>query len=52
MISIVHPLADELLGLVASGPLDYAEVPAERDTSWRWMMVAVAAIGLLAWATR
>ena len=50
MLSIVHPLHEELLGLIESGPFDDGE--PERDTSWRWMGIAVALIGLLAWATR
>ena len=52
MISIVHPLSDELLGLVASGPIEFAAVRPERDTSWHWMVIAVLAIGALAWVTR
>ena len=53
MISIVHPLSDELLlGLVASGPIEFADERPERDTSWHWMVIAVLAIGALAWVTR
>jgi hypothetical protein len=49
MISIVHPLADELLGLVEAAR---GEGEPERDTSWRWMALVVAGIGLIAWVTR
>ena len=51
MISIVHPLADELLGLVENGSHDEG-CSAERDTSWRWMVGAVVVIGAFAWFTR
>ena len=50
MISIVHPLSDELLGLVENDG-DCAG-DTGKDTSWRWMAIAVLVIGLLAWATR
>ncbi|MGE0628635.1 MAG: hypothetical protein AB7O43_12485 [Hyphomicrobiaceae bacterium] len=51
MKNIVHPLADELGGLVESAPV--ARQQAEpRDTSWRWMLAAVVVIGAFAWFTR
>ena len=50
MISIVHPLSDELLGLIEIPHVYRAK--AERDTSWRWMVASVLVIWALAWLTR
>ena len=53
MISIAHPLADELLGLVASDERATIVAAAqEKDTSWFWMSTLLVAIGALAWFTR
>ena len=52
MNSIVHPLADELGGLVENDPHLRADGVPERDTSWRWMAAIAVAVGLLAWLTR
>ena len=52
MRGIVHPLAEELGGLVEIDKQDQSETVEEHDTSWRWMFGIAVAIGLLAWFTR
>lgn len=52
MIAIVHPLSDELGGLVESDPQRQTPPQDEADTSWRWMVAIAAGIGLFAWLTR
>lgn len=52
MNGIVHPLADELGGLVENDPHQMSDAELERDTSWRWMAAIAAVVGLLAWLTR
>jgi hypothetical protein len=52
MRGIVHPLADELGGLVEVDKQDPSGDGDERDTSWRWMFGIAVVIGLLAWFTR
>ena len=52
MISIVHPLAEELLGLVAAESTPPESEKPEQDTSWRWTLIVLGAIGVLAWLTR
>ncbi len=48
MISIVHLLADELLGLVAAESTPPESDKPENDTSLRWVIAVLGAIGLLA----
>ena len=54
MRDIVHPLAEELGGLVEeekpSSPSGDDE--PDRDTSWRWMVAIALVVGLFAWFTR
>ncbi len=50
MKGIVHPLSDELGGLVEDDMQNRRD--AEPDTSWRWMIGIAVAVGLLAWFTR
>ena len=52
MRGIVHPLSDELGGLVENEREGAAEAEPEHDTSWRWMVVIAVVIGLFAWFTR
>lgn len=52
MISIVHPLADVLLGLVANEAAPPEGEKPEPDTSWRWVIAVLGVIGLIAWITR
>ena len=52
MNGIVHPLADELGGLVEDDRHHPDNTELERDTSWRWMAASAVAVGVLAWLTR
>lgn len=52
MKGIVHPLADELGGLVENDPQDPSGGQQEPDSSWRWMIFIAASVGLFAWFTR
>ncbi len=52
MRGIVHPLKDELGGLVENERQQVPGEMPEKDTSWRWMVGIAVAIGLLAWFTR
>lgn len=52
MKGIVHPLSDELGGLVENDRQQGPGGDAEPDTSWRWMIGIAVAVGLLAWFTR
>lgn len=52
MNGIVHPLTDELGGLVENDPHNAANEGYEHDTSWRWMAGIAVMIGLFAWFTR
>jgi len=52
MKGIVHPLSDELGGLVEKDPEHPPEPQRERDTSWRWMVAIAVVVGLFAWFTR
>lgn len=52
MRGIVHPLKDELGGLVESEREQSADEKVDKDTSWRWMIGIAVVIGLLAWFTR
>lgn len=52
MRDIVHPLADELGGLVEQETSGDSGGEPERDTSWRWMVVIAVVVGLFAWFTR
>ena len=52
MKGIVHPLSDELGGLVENDMQDPPDSEQEHDTSWRWMVVIAVVIGLFAWFTR
>lgn len=52
MKGIVHPLADELGGLVENETQHRPEGDVEPDTSWRWMIGIAVVVGLLAWFTR
>lgn len=52
MKGIVHPLSDELGGLVEDDMQNRRGGDAEPDTSWRWMIGIAVAVGLLAWFTR
>ncbi len=49
---IVHPLTDELGGLVENDPRVPRDDDAEPDRSWRWMVAIGVVIGLFAWVTR
>lgn len=49
---IVHPLSDELGGLVENDPRKPDQDDFEPDRSWRWMLAVGVAIGLFAWLTR
>jgi hypothetical protein len=49
---IVHPLTDELGGLVENDQRDPHSSEFEPDTSWRWMTAIAVVIGLFAWFTR
>lgn len=52
MLAIVHPLADELGGLVETDPQQQGRPEPVKDTSWRWMLAIAVAVGLFAWFTR
>ncbi len=52
MKGIVHPLSDELGGLVENETQHGRGGDAEQDTSWRWMIGIAVVVGLLAWFTR
>lgn len=52
MIAIAHPLAEELLGLVANEAQPPEGEKPEQDTSWRWVIAVLGVIGLIAWITR
>lgn len=52
MKGIVHPLSDELGGLVENDREQGPGGDTEPDTSWRWMIGIAVAVGLLAWFTR
>ena len=52
MKGIVHPLADELGGLVENDTQHRPDGELEPDTSWRWMIGIAVVVGLLAWFTR
>jgi hypothetical protein len=52
MKGIVHPLADELGGLVEKDKVGMPGAGQERDTSWRWMIGIAVVVGLFAWFTR
>lgn len=52
MRKIVHPLADELGGLVEENKPNSPSEDVERDTSWRWMVAIAVGVGLFAWFTR
>ena len=49
---IVHPLTDELGGLVENDQRNPAGSDFQPDTSWRWMLGIAVVIGLFAWFTR
>ncbi len=50
--SFVHPLTDELGGLVENDPRNPRDSDQEHDRSWRWMAAVGVVIGLFAWFTR
>ena len=52
MWGIVHPLADELGGLVENDTQGPSGTEPEHDTSWRWMVGIAVVVGLFAWFTR
>lgn len=53
MNRIVHPLTDELGALVENDrQRQVGGSRPEPDTSWRWMVVIAAVVGLLGWLTR
>ncbi len=52
MKGIVHPLSDELGGLVENETNSPAGETPEHDTSWRWMVGIAVVVGLFAWFTR
>lgn len=52
MKNIVHPLSDELGGLVENETQGQSGPEPERDTSWRWMVAIAGIVGLFAWFTR
>ena len=52
MKGIVHPLSDQLGGLVENDMQGPPDAEPENDTSWRWMVAIAVVIGLFAWFTR
>ena len=52
MKGIVHPLSDELGGLVENETSGGGGEAPEQDTSWRWMIGIAVVVGLFAWFTR
>lgn len=52
MRDIVHPLAEELGGLVEEDKSGAPGAGEELDTSWRWMVAIAVVVGLFAWFTR
>lgn len=52
MKDIVHPLKDELGGLVENDRQPPPDEQPEPDTSWRWMVGIAVVIGIIAWFTR
>lgn len=52
MREIVHPLAEELGGLVENDIKGSQGDEPEQDTSWRWMVGIAVVVGLFAWFTR
>ncbi len=52
MRDIVHPLAEELGGLVETETQGPGGPEPEVDTSWRWMVGIAVVVGLFAWFTR
>ena len=52
MRDIVHPLAEELGGLVEENKPNASGDDLEHDTSWRWMVAIAVVVGLFAWFTR
>lgn len=52
MKGIVHPLSEELGGLVENEKKGPMESVPEKDTSWRWMVGIAVVVGLFAWFTR
>jgi hypothetical protein len=52
MATVVHPLSDELGGVVESDPQNHTGQKREPDRSWRWMVAIAVAVGIFAWLTR